>query len=469
MKNNHKKYIHFPNKIILLGFGSIGQAVLPLLLRHLELSASKILIMTKEFTEEPDVSQYGINIEEVYITKENYMDVLENKLDKEDFLLNLSVDISSVDLIKFCQRKGALYLDASTEPWEGGYVDRTLPSASRSNYALREEVLKLKPHHSPTAVLTHGANPGLVSHFVKQALWNIAKDNQLNIEHPETSSEWAKLAKSLDIKVIHIAERDTQISHKNKSFGEFVNTWSVEGFISEAGQPAELSWGSHERHWPEDASHHTTGSQSAIYLERPGASVKVRSWTPTYGPYHGFLITHAEAISIGSYLTLNDKEYYRPTVHYAYSPCPDAILSLDEFQGSEWYEQKNKRLLFDEITEGVDELGVLLMGHAKGAYWYGSTLSVHEARELVPYNNATSLQVAAGILAGLIWAIKNPNQGIVEPEEMDYQFILDIALPYLGEVGGYYTDWTPLKERERLFKERLDSTDPWQFINIRVN
>lgn len=109
------------------------------------------------------------------------------------------------------------------------------------------------------------------------------------------------------------------------------------------------------------------------------------------------------------------------------------------------------------------------MGHAKGAYWYGSTLSVHEARELVPYNNATSLQVAAGILAGLIWAIKNPNQGIVEPEEMDYQFILDIALPYLGEVGGYYTDWTPLKERERLFKERLDSTDPWQFINIRVN
>ena len=38
--------------------------------------------------------------------------------------------------------------------------------------------------------------------------------------------------------------------------------------------------------------------------------------------------------------------------------------------------QSRQRLMMDEIGRGIDELGVLLMGHAKGAYWYGSVLSI---------------------------------------------------------------------------------------------
>lgn len=55
----------------------------------------------------------------------------------------------------------------------------------RTNYWLRETVLKLKGTIKKTAVLTHGANPGLVSHFVKQALLNMAKDNNLQISIPK--------------------------------------------------------------------------------------------------------------------------------------------------------------------------------------------------------------------------------------------------------------------------------------------
>ena len=112
---------------------------------------------------------------------------------------------------------------------------------------------------------------------------------------------------------------------------------------------------------------------------------------------------------------------YRPTVHYAYHPCDDAVLSLHELAGKNWRMQARKRLMMDEIAKGIDELGVLLMGHAKGAYWYGSRLSIEEARELAPHNNATSLQVTAAVLAGVIWAIENPRAGIVEPEEMDHR------------------------------------------------
>src|SRR5690606_34181105 len=105
---------------------------------------------------------------------------------------------------------------------------------------------------------------------------------------------------------------------------------------------------------------------------------------------------------------------YRPTVHYAYHPCDDAVLSLHELAGKNWMMQSNKRLMMNEIAQGIDELGVLLMGHARGAYWFGSRLSIDEARALVPYNNATSLQVTTAVLAGMIWAMENPRAGVVE-------------------------------------------------------
>ncbi len=130
--------------------------------------------------------------------------------------------------------------------------------------------------------------------------------------------------------------------------------------------------------------------------------------------------------------------------------------------------QADNRLMVKEITSGVDELGVLLMGHAKGAYWYGSQLSIGEARRLAPHNNATSLQVTASVLAAIVWAVENSARGLVEPDEIDFARILDLSRPYLGPLVGVYSDWTPLQDRGRLFPEELDRQDPWQFKNFRV-
>src|SRR5215471_9792106 len=172
------------------------------------------------------------------------------QLDKRDFLLN----VSSVALIEFCQEKGALYLDTCIEPWPGGYTDPSLPPSARSNYGLRESALALRVRYpqGPTAVLTHGANPGLVSHFVKQALIDLARDTGEKVEVPQTRRQWAELAQRVGVKVIHIAERDTQVANQPKRVGEFVNTWSIDGFVSEGCQPAELGWGSHEKALPPD-------------------------------------------------------------------------------------------------------------------------------------------------------------------------------------------------------------------------
>ena len=177
------------------------------------------------------------------------------------------------------------------------------------------------------------------------------------------------------VKVIHIAERDTQVATMPKAPGEFVNTWSIDGFYSEELAARRTGLGNPRTPFSGGRpGSHETGSQAAIYLLRPGASMRVRSWTPLEGPYLGFLITHGESISIADYLSVRDgdRAQYRPTCHYAYHPCDDAVLSLHELAGKNWELQTRKRLMMDEISEGIDELGVLLMGPDKGVYWYGS-------------------------------------------------------------------------------------------------
>jgi homospermidine synthase len=477
---SEQKHTAFAGRLVIVGFGSIGQGVLSLLLRHIDLRPEQIAIVTAEPRGADVAAEYGVRFIETALTRANYRAVLDELIGSGDFLLNVSVDVSSVALIELCREKGALYLDTCIEPWPGGYTDPNLPPAARSNYALRESALALRTNPAvhggagPTAVLTHGANPGLVSHFVKQALLDIAREETpATPPQPLERTGWAALAEQLGVKVIHIAERDTQVAASMaKEPGEFVNTWSIDGFYSEGSQPAELGWGTHERHFPADGRRHDFGSQAAIYLVRPGAGTRVRSWTPLEGPYLGFLITHGESISIADYLTLREGEggsaRYRPTCHYAYHPCDDAVLSLHELAGKNWQLQARKRLMMDEISDGIDELGVLLMGPRNRAYWYGSRLSIAQARRVAPHNNATSLQVTAAVLAGVVWAIENPDRGIVEPEELDFARVLEIAAPYLGEVVGVWGDWTPLEGRERLFPEELDRDDPWQFKNIRV-
>lgn len=466
------KHAAFAGRLVMLGFGSIGQGVLPLILRHIDMPKDRIEIVTSDDRGAAIAAEYGIAHTVLPLTRENYATVLRGRLSKGDFLLNLSVDVSSVALITLCREIGALYLDTCVEPWLGGYTDPSLTPSQRSNYALRESMLALKMGAGPTAVTTHGANPGLVSHLVKQALLNVARDTGHAAAAPATRQGWASLAHDLGVKVIHIAERDTQVAAgRPKKRGEFVNTWSIDGFTGEGCQPAELGWGTHEKAMPADGRRHDFGCDAGIYLMRPGASTRVRSWTPLEGPMHAFLITHNESISLADYYTLRDDKgaaIYRPTAHYAYHPCDDAVLSVHEFAGRNWELQSEKRLMMEEITSGMDELGVLLMGHAKGAYWYGSRLTVEEARALAPHNNATSLQVCVAVLAGVVHAIEDPNAGVLEADELDHARALEICFPYLGEMAGVYSDWTPLQDRGALFPEDVDTACPWQFSNFRV-
>src|SRR5581483_4627012 len=302
-------------------------------------------------------------------------------------IVNLSVDTSSADLMDLCRDIDAHYIDTVCEPWPGVYANPNVRLTERSNYGMRERVLDVRRRRpgGPTMVSCCGANPGMVSWFVKEALLHIARDTGLSVSVPKTREEWGRLMQRLGVKGIHIAERDTQRAREPKPRGVFINTWSVEGFCSEGLQPAELGFGTHEKVMPANGRKHDFGCDAAIYLTQPGAGTRVRSWTPTAQAQHAYLVTHNESISIADFFTLreNGRVIYRPTCHSAYHPCDDAVLSLHEMAGRGWVPQKTWHILTeDDIVDGIDELGVLLYGHAKNAYWYGSQLSIEETRKL---------------------------------------------------------------------------------------
>lgn len=464
----------FDSPLVMIGFGSIGRGTLPLILRHIAIDPAKITVIEPSADFAHILAEHGIAHLPLALTPQNLHSTLAPLFpDGRGMVVNLSVDVDSIEVMELCQRLGVLYLDTVIEPWPGFYFDSPLPNADRTNYPLREKLRALgqKYHGGPTAVSCCGANPGMVSWLLKEAMLRLAADLGQEIAPPSTRAQWAGLMQTLGIKGVHVAERDTQISARPRPLGVFVNTWSVDGLLSEGYQPAELGWGTHEPRLPPRGHAFDHGAGYAIWIDRAGADTRVRSWCPDVGPQFGFVVTHNEALSISDYYTVwqGDRAVFRPTCHYAYHPCPDAILSLHEINGAGQLPKAKHILTAEEIVAGGDDLGVFIYGHAKGALWYGSRLSNAEARALAPYQNATGMQVTSAVMAAMVWAMENPRLGFVEADDMDHARCLAVQRPYLGRIEAHYTDWTPLSQRINRFAEEAEPKEPWAFVNFLVD
>src|SRR5260370_16178908 len=121
------KHVAFPGRLVIGGFGSIGQGVLPPLLRHIEIRPDQITIISAEPRGREVAAEYGVGFVETALTRENYHAVLEDRLGSGDFLLNVSVHLSSGAPIGFCRETDALYLDTCIQPSPGRYTDPNLP------------------------------------------------------------------------------------------------------------------------------------------------------------------------------------------------------------------------------------------------------------------------------------------------------------------------------------------------------
>jgi homospermidine synthase len=450
-----------PNKIVIVGFGNIGQAVIPLLRAEFRRAVIIAIDCCVDARRIDIARECRITLVQHEIRADNYAAILAPLLAAGDFLLNLAPSVSSCALLQLAQSRGAIYLDTGVEPWAYHYGD-TDADIDTSNYALREQVLALKRAQAasfapmPTAIVANGANPGYVSALVKRGLLEMAAAVGLSERAaeapPRSRTDWARLAAALDVQVIQISECDTQSAPIQRAADEFVNTWSVPGFMTECLQDVELGWGTHEPSLPKGAVRPESGCQAAIRLRQPGWATAVKSWSPRQGEFDAYVLTHHESISIADYLTLgvSSNASYRPTVYYAYRPTSLAIESMSLLRDGACEAAVTERLLKDEITEGIDELGVFLLSGRYPSLWLGSALSIERARSLAPYNNATSLQVASAVVAALRWATEHPFEGIVESDDIDHDAMLDYAEQFWAPMQRSLTDWKPTKGLTRL-------------------
>ena len=480
----------FDGRLLIIGCGSVSQCAIPLVLKLIEMPPEKITVM--DFVDNrlriKDALDKGVRYTMEKVTLENYSQLLGKYVGPGDMIIDLAWNIDCIAMVRWCRDNQVLYCNTSVEEWDPYKDSERNDPTKYTLYSRHMEIRRTLESWGDngkimTSIVDHGANPGLVSHFTKYALIDIA--NKLLKEKPKDprkaqlekalqDKNFAKLAQVEGIKVIHISERDTQITDKPKEVNEFVNTWSIEGFFEEGVAPAELGWGTHERYVPKNAFFHQVGPRNQICLGSIGMKTWVRSWVPC-GEITGMVIRHGEAFSISDRLTIwdNGKAVYRPTVHYAYCPSNAAINSLHELEMRQFKMQERQRIMSDEIISGRDELGVLLMGHDFKSWWCGSLLDIHEARRLVPHQQATTLQVAISVVAASIWMIKNPKKGFLLPDDLDHEEILKISMPYIKPFVSEAVDWTPLKNLNTKFTKydihRPREEDTWQFTTFLVD
>jgi homospermidine synthase len=480
----------FAHRIVFVGFGAVARCTLPILLRLVDVDPKRITII--EF--DPDAAvlrpwiERGVTLVKDRVAQDNLGSLLGAHLSAGDLLIDLAWNIDCGEILQWCHDRGVLYVNTSVELWDPYAGADHKPPIERTLYwrhmKLRALVASWKDP-GPTAVIEHGANPGLISHFTKQALLDIAERalaerkfagaEAEKIAHHAKALEFNHLAHHLGVKVIHCSERDTQITDRPKQVNEFVNTWSVEGFREEGTTTAEMGWGTHEKELPALAFEHPNGTKSQICLARMGINTLVASWVPPDHHIVGMVVRHGEAFTITEKLTVwkDGKAVYRPTVHYAYCPCDSAIVSLHELRGRDYVLQPRIRILTDdEITGGADILGALVMGHPYQSWWCGTDLDIDESRRLVPHQNATTMQVAISVVAASMWMIDHPRLGLRVPDDLPHDYVLDISKPYLGHFISVAEDWTPLKHYANAFHDfnrpQLDLADPWQFKNFLI-
>lgn len=477
--------IRFNNKILVLGFGAVARCFLPMLLRHVRVPCRNITVI--DFNDQQRYLKEwlarGVKFYQERVTPQNMTKILSRHVNRGGLIVDLAWNIDCIDILSWAFNNQVLYVNASIEEWDP-YADiHTRTSLEKSLYRRYVRILEMVPQWrgTTTAVIDHGANPGLITHFTKRGLIDVgrhmlsdmplSRKDARRLEELIRTKNFAALARSLGVKVIHCSERDTQLTNRLKAADEFVGTWGIECMIEEAIAPVEIGWGTHEKQLPPHAIIPQAGPRNQIILPRMGNNTFIRSWTP-HQEYVGMVITHGEAFTISRMLTIykGRRAVYRPTVCYSYLPSDATIASLHDFRCRGYELPPRKRIMTDEIKTGADTMGALIMGHPFTAWWIGSNLSIAEARRLIPHQNATTIQVAIGVTAAVHWMLENPNAGLCFPEDLPYAHILRIARPYLGDFISQAVNWTPLTNYQIFFVEnpiaQPDTTDPWQFRNF---
>jgi homospermidine synthase len=422
-----------PHQIVFVGFGAVARCLFELIPKkepgwtdlpiviidpRKDLSEDPVLQGGTKYKNQITVINEGVNRENLSTFFDKY--VLEGGV-----VFDLSFRINTHEILRECDKRGCIYANTSIDEWEGEEIE-DWEEEDMEEYSLaymREVLMEKCRNHSTTAILNHGMNPGLVSHFAKHTI------KKLYAQIYGEEKDYSTMARELGLTTIHISERDTQKTGLQVSERRLINTWSVKGLFDESIDPAQISWGSHENQFFEWLDENHIEKYGQVFIPVRGMQIKLRSYEPRGGYLIGLCIPHAESASLSKLINRDD---YRISVYYVYN-LPDVAKVSTHYMESlkddyDYYVLRAK----DIERGGYDSVGCLMFFRGK-RIWTGAVQPVERAMELNPEINGTCLQVAISILASVRWGVENPNRGVIDPEEIDTEFVLKYCDYWMGD------------------------------------
>ena len=476
--------INFSNKIYIIGFGAIGNALLWLILKLFNIKPENITIIEKN-------SKANINTDrfpkvkflfDTNFTKNNYKILLKD-VQKNDIIIDCGYNIETSDILLFCNEKGASHINSCIQKWLEEDEDNDINNKNKhSLYAYHKQLENINTsiqNKNFNLIVSIGCNPGNVSLWVRKGIIEIAKKvlkKNINDNTPELN----KLAQNLKIQTIHISEKDTQRSSIPKNINEYCNTWSKTkmSYYGEILSYVELSWGTHEDEINKVFADFEISQYEDNFaiLNKMGLYTYAQSWLPFHNKFIGNIICHDETYTIGNILTVkeNNKIIYKPSVYYVYKSSDEATNSLFELKERNEIYQDNHRLLTDDIISGRDLLGLTYFLENGKVYWIGSTLDIKETRELLDNEindiiNSTILQVIVGYITGIIYINdlnnRNEKKGLIVPDEIPLEY-MKYQLPFLGNFIFVDKDFYMLSILHNHIDINIFFTKEWKFNNF---
>lgn len=435
-------------RILFIGCGAVGSGLLELWnisnnpIGNLDI----VMIEPKELPEWviktfPQIVHIKIALNEKLVDT-----LLKKLLDDKTFVIDVSVNVDCIEIMKLCSKYKSMYINTSLEDWCDEHLDitsRDLVKLEEWTLYYQALIIRRALKHCKTSIAYEcGANPGVISYLALKGLHDCAEQ----YGSPETKKlieqkKYNQAAKKLGLATIHVSEFDTQLPYKKRPKGEFWNTWSCIGLQAEGIDPVQVGWGSFE----DQAVGFTPrqGEKNIRFFQKRGVDAVHNTvgldyeGNPKY--FKGYMIPHGEANSLSRTLTYKG---YRPSVFYVYDPPECAKESIKMFKKNDYnIITKTHVLRGNDIKSGFDSIGALLMFNGTGEvpdktlWWTGTVLDIKDVRKMgFKYTGPTVIQVVANINACVEYMMEHPKNGLMSPEDFDWKLMMKKISKYLGKI-----------------------------------
>jgi len=332
---------------------------------------------------------------QVTITDKNYIEILDKYSQPGTIVIETANEIDTADLAVYCNHNNRYFVNTVADIWKSTVLEMTneYKCIDHLLYKIVDRLIKVfeANRQGPTAVLMHGANTGMVNHYLKCAIHDLACYYGLSFEEAGKK-----------VREAYILEKDTLCFRPRfvPNPNVFYNTWNIKEFILESVALCE-----YPNHGQNTFLHRSM--QRDVFMD----NLMIK----------GRMVSHEETYTMAYYMA---KEFGNRdcVVQFLYEASPIGIMSRMRFPFGFKYEERT--VSQEEVDTGFDLVGTLIVCDDGKNWFTGHQMQQETAIQFAPQSNATAWYVSAGVLSGVRWIQKNPNWGVLFPEFANHSAIV---------------------------------------------